>query len=85
LAVERVAAVHGAENIGVYGSVAQGQVRHDSDADLVMDDDRELVALTAQLNRARATPWLSTFTPDQVGGSLRNPGSTTLGLRLPAC
>ena len=27
--------------------------------------DRDLVALTAQINKARGTPWLSTFTPDQ--------------------
>jgi len=27
--------------------------------------DRELIALTAQINKARGTPWLSTFTPGQ--------------------
>ena len=28
--------------------------------------DRELIALTAQINKARGTPWLSTFTPGQI-------------------
>jgi len=46
-AVERIAAIHGAANIRVCGSVARGQARHDSDVDLVVDidDDRDVLDL----------------------------------------
>ena len=45
--VERIAAIHGAANIRVCGSVARGEARTDSDVDLVvdMDDDRDMLDL----------------------------------------
>jgi len=44
--------------------------------------DRELIALTAQINKARGTPWLSTFTPGQFAhlaheSGLHNPAIIT--------
>jgi len=47
LTVERIAAIHGAANIRVCGSVARGDARTDSDVDLVvdMDDDRDMLDL----------------------------------------
>ena len=43
----RIAARHGARNVRVFGSVARGQDRPDSDIDLLvdMDDDRSLLDL----------------------------------------
>lgn len=46
--------------------------------------DRELIARTAQINQARGTPWLSTFTPDQFAhlaqeSGLHNPAIITPG------
>ena len=43
----RIAARHGARNVRVFGSVARGDDRSDSDVDLLveMDDDRSLLDL----------------------------------------
>jgi uncharacterized protein len=43
----RIAARHGARNVRVFGSVARGEDRPDSDVDLLvdMDDDRSLLDL----------------------------------------
>jgi hypothetical protein len=38
----RVAAAHGARNVRVFGSVARGDARPDSDVDLLVDFDREI-------------------------------------------
>ena len=38
----RVAAAHGARNVRVFGSVARGDARSDSDVDLLVDFDREV-------------------------------------------
>jgi uncharacterized protein len=35
--ITRLAAKHGATNIRVFGSVARGQAKHDSDLDLLID------------------------------------------------
>lgn len=43
----RIAARHGARNVRVFGSVARGEERSDSDVDLLveMDDERSLLDL----------------------------------------
>jgi predicted nucleotidyltransferase len=43
----RLAALHGAANVRVFGSVARGEDREDSDIDLLvhMEDDRSLLDL----------------------------------------
>ena len=47
-AIERIAAVHGAANVRVCGSVARGDARPDSDIDLVVDmaDERDALDLS---------------------------------------
>ena len=35
--IRRIAAMHGARNVRVFGSVARGQARQDSDLDLLVD------------------------------------------------
>src|SRR5688500_3484228 len=49
----RIAARHGARNVRVFGSVARGEDRFDSDVDLLveMQDDRSLLDLVG-LNRS---------------------------------
>lgn len=46
--------------------------------------DRDLVALTVQLNQARGTPWLSTFTPGQFGRLAEESGLRDAAVVSPA-
>jgi len=39
--IRRIAALHGALNVRVFGSVARGEARHDSDLDLLVDTGPE--------------------------------------------
>jgi predicted nucleotidyltransferase len=39
--IRRIAAMHGAMNVRVFGSVARGEARHDSDLDLLVDTGPE--------------------------------------------
>jgi len=60
-AIERIAAVHGAANVRVCGSVARGDARPDSDIDLVVDmagerDVLDLSELVLDLQRELARP-----------------------------
>jgi O-methyltransferase involved in polyketide biosynthesis len=42
--------------------------------DAVDPADRDLVSLTIRRNKARGTPWLSTFTPGQFARLAQEPG-----------
>ncbi len=39
--IRRIAAMHGASNVRVFGSVARGEARQDSDLDLLVDTGAE--------------------------------------------
>ena len=39
--IRRIAAAHGATNVRIFGSVARGEARQDSDLDLLVDTDPE--------------------------------------------
>ena len=45
--------------------------------DAVDPADRDLVSLTIRRNKARGTPWLSTFTPGQFARLAQEPSSIT--------
>ena len=71
----RIAARHGARNVRVFGSVARGEDRHDSDVDLLveMDDDRsllDLVGLEQELEGLLSRN-VDVLTDDSIPPSLR--------------
>ena len=54
--IHRIAARHGARNVRVFGSVARGEDRSDSDVDLLveMQDDRSLLDLVGLEQESRS-------------------------------
>ena len=74
-AILEAAARHGARNVRVFGSVARGDDRPDSDIDLLVDmgKDRsllDLVALAQELEELLRRP-VDVLTPDSLAPSIR--------------
>jgi predicted nucleotidyltransferase len=71
----RIAAAHGARNVRVFGSVARGQARPNSDLDLLVDLEAgrsllDVAGLSLDLEDALACP-VDVMTPEGLRPSIR--------------
>jgi len=87
-AIERIAAVHGAANVRVCGSVARGDARPDSDIDLVVDmagerDVLDLSELVLDLQRELARPVEVLRAPPAHAASAHSPAGNIVAEAIP--
>jgi len=87
-AIERIAAVHGAANVRVCGSVARGDARPDSDIDLIVDmagerDVLDLSELVLDLQRELGRPVEVLRAPPVDIRSARSPAGNIVAAAIP--